>query len=238
LHLTPISRVYRCAYRRRRPTTWASWPRLWAPPSRRSWCVARAACSSDAGPAAAAAERLPACSCPPPVHPAAAALPRLPLPSQGGGQGGPARLPSQPSLLPDPLKPSNSLLFHRSFTFYSHTTCSCAFIAPQAQDHGHLPIPMLWVTLCLLGAACLPPAPRVAGFVAGGSVARACPRAAAAPAGLHRQALLSLRGLCWEPPHPPPPTSPSTPPPPTHTPRSLPPGLLQYCCTGASWQAS
>jgi predicted membrane channel-forming protein YqfA (hemolysin III family) len=30
---------------------------------------------------------------------------------------------------------------------------------------------MLWVTLCLLGAACLPPAPRVAGFVAGGSVA-------------------------------------------------------------------
>lgn len=43
----------------------------------------------------------------------------------------------------------------------------------QAQEHGHVPAPMLWVTAGLLLAACLPPAPRVAGFVAGGAVAGA-----------------------------------------------------------------
>lgn len=45
--------------------------------------------------------------------------------------------------------------------------------ALQAQEHGHVPTPMLWVTAALLVAAFLPPAPRVAGFVGGGGVAGA-----------------------------------------------------------------
>lgn len=36
-----------------------------------------------------------------------------------------------------------------------------------------MPTPMAWVALLLLVAAFLPPAPRVAGFVAGGAIAGA-----------------------------------------------------------------
>lgn len=40
----------------------------------------------------------------------------------------------------------------------------------QVLEHGHVPTPMAWVSLLLLVAAFLPPAPRVAGFVAGGGI--------------------------------------------------------------------
>ncbi|KAL4855410.1 hypothetical protein ACK3TF_003957 [Chlorella vulgaris] len=41
----------------------------------------------------------------------------------------------------------------------------------MAQEHGHVPGPMLAITLLLICAACLPPAPRVAGFIGGGCIA-------------------------------------------------------------------
>lgn len=42
---------------------------------------------------------------------------------------------------------------------------------PQAQEHGHIPAPLLWITGLLLVAAFLRPVPRVVGFVLGGAAA-------------------------------------------------------------------
>ncbi|PSC74139.1 adiponectin receptor 1b [Micractinium conductrix] len=43
--------------------------------------------------------------------------------------------------------------------------------ALMAQEHGHVPTGMVWVTIALVIAACLPPVPRVTGFVGGGAAA-------------------------------------------------------------------
>lgn len=41
----------------------------------------------------------------------------------------------------------------------------------QAQEHGHLPAPLLAIAAFLVAAAFLRPAPRVAGFILGGGAA-------------------------------------------------------------------
>ena len=99
----------------------------------------------------------------------------------------------------------------------------------QAQEGGHVPTPMLYITGGLLAAAFLPPAPRVAGFIAGGSVAGAVAQMAG---------WLSCAAGTWPPvlpgisPH----TSPHTNP---HSPSLAAwPPPLQPSCTGGAWPAA
>lgn len=50
-------------------------------------------------------------------------------------------------------------------------TALFAALRLQAQEHGHLPTPLLYITALLVGAAFLRPVPRVAGFILGGAAA-------------------------------------------------------------------
>lgn len=69
--------------------------------------------------------------------------------------------------------------------------------ALMAQEHDHVPAPMLWITGLLLGAAFMRPLPRVLGFVAGGAAAVALYARQLACATLAAEIALYLAGAAF-----------------------------------------